>query len=117
MWFTNQQLEPVAHRHAAQLSFWARLTLHLLLGIVVHCRAQGFSRLDDGEGFGIGNIRREDLDLVLSYIGETGLLSRKSREHLYDDHPCSVAGISSTLPSHPPPLPPTPTLPPPTTTP
>jgi len=44
---------------------------------------EGFSRLDDGEGFGIGNIRREDLDLVLSYIGETGLLSRKSREHLY----------------------------------
>ena len=43
---------------------------------------QGFARLDDGEGFGIGNIRREDLDLVLTFLGEQALLSRKSREHL-----------------------------------
>ena len=45
--------------------------------------AQGFSRLDDAEGLGVGNIKREDLDIVLNLLGETKLLSRKGREHLY----------------------------------
>ena len=43
----------------------------------------GFVRLDDSEGYGIGNIRREDLDLVLMILGEEELLSHKMREHLF----------------------------------
>jgi len=43
----------------------------------------GFVRLDDSEGYGIGNIRREDLDLVLMILGEEKLLSHKMREHLF----------------------------------
>ena len=46
------------------------------------CTVQGFARLDDGEGTGIGNIKREDLDLVLNLLEEKDLLARKSREHL-----------------------------------
>ena len=45
--------------------------------------AQGFSRLDDSEGLGVGNIKREDLDIVLNLLGEKKLLSKKGREHLY----------------------------------
>jgi len=43
----------------------------------------GFQELDDSEGYGSGNIRREDLSLLLTILGEVDLLSRSSREHLF----------------------------------
>lgn len=59
------------------------------------CTAQGFAKLDDAEGLGIGNIQREDLDLVLNYLGEKDLLSRKGREHLYARSPALVLFLAA----------------------
>ena len=51
----------------------------------------GFVRLDDSEGYGIGNIRREDLDLVLMILGEEKLLSPRSAERASRDTPKRLA--------------------------